>query len=354
MILPLLSNMSDFFLVEEIGTSVLGKPIYKIVLGKGQKRILMWSQMHGNESTTTKAIFDLLNTFKDHDKEESLNDILSRCTIAIIPMLNPDGAEKYTRMNANDIDLNRDAQDLSQPESNVLRREFDDFKPHYCFNLHGQRTIFSAGEAPYSATLSFLAPAQDKDCVVTSNRKVAMDIISRVNTDLQQIIPKQIGIYDDSFNINCVGDLFQSKGVPTILFEAGHFKEDYQREICRALIYYSLLLSLDSVSSNKDLGYNYKSYFQIPKNNKLFRDIIIRNVVVGNEIKDIVIQYREELIEDSVKFIPVIESIETNIQLFGHKEIDAKKHKIESSAELIVGNLIVFVKINGDKFSLFA
>jgi len=43
---------------EVIGHSVLGKPIYKYIVGNGATRIFMWSQMHGNESTTTKALFD--------------------------------------------------------------------------------------------------------------------------------------------------------------------------------------------------------------------------------------------------------------------------------------------------------
>jgi hypothetical protein len=78
----------------------------------------------------------------------------------------------------------------------VLRDTFNSFKPHYCYNLHGQRTIFSAGKANNTATVSFLAPAQDKDCTVTSNRKIAMEIIGVMNDTLQQIIPKQVGVYD--------------------------------------------------------------------------------------------------------------------------------------------------------------
>jgi murein tripeptide amidase MpaA len=54
-------------------------------------------------------------------------------------MLNPDGADMYTRLNANEVDLNRDSQNLTQPESKVLREIFDLFQPHYCFNLHDQQ-----------------------------------------------------------------------------------------------------------------------------------------------------------------------------------------------------------------------
>ena len=107
---------SDFRIVVE-GESELQIPIKSINFGHGRHKILLWSQMHGNESTTTKSLFDLLNTFFAN----KLDHILTNCQLCIIPILNPDGAKAYTRHNANDVDLNRDAQALSQPESRILR-----------------------------------------------------------------------------------------------------------------------------------------------------------------------------------------------------------------------------------------
>ena len=185
---PLLKNLNSDFGVEIIGSSVSSNSIYGVQIGSGSKKVLMWSQMHGNESTTTKALFDVFNCFK----AKELNSILKGCSFYFIPILNPDGAQAYTRINANSVDLNRDAQDLSQPESKVLRKIFEEFKPDFCFNLHGQRTIFSAGEINNSATLSFLAPAQDKECTITENRKKAMGIIVAMNTELQLQIPNGI------------------------------------------------------------------------------------------------------------------------------------------------------------------
>jgi murein tripeptide amidase MpaA len=89
--------------------------------------------MHGNESTTTKALLDLLLFLNSGTKEAQV--FLSHFTLLCFPILNPDGALAYTRENANGIDLNRDAQNLSQPESQILRKAFDDFQPDYCFNL---------------------------------------------------------------------------------------------------------------------------------------------------------------------------------------------------------------------------
>ncbi|WNH12212.1 M14 metallopeptidase family protein [Thalassobellus suaedae] len=340
--------------VEVIGKSVLNDSIYGLKIGNGNKRILMWSQMHGNESTTTKAIFDLLNTLLN--EKSDVEYILEACTLYIIPILNPDGAKAYTRINANKVDLNRDAQDLSQPESKVLRDAFKRFKPHFCYNLHGQRTIFSAGTSNKPATVSFLAPAQDKECAITPNRKIAMEVIGVMNTALQKVIPKQVGVYDDAFNLNCVGDTFQSENVPTILFEAGHYYNDYNREQTREYIYVSLLESLDYISKNVIEGNNYECYLQIPENDKCFYDIIIRNAKNGTngEIVDIGILYQEKLVNGVVNFIPKIEKIEKLSGFYGHKEFDANELGVFDEDDLLVkaGYENVFVILNNEKISL--
>lgn len=336
-----------------VGYSVENKPIYALRFGIGSKKVLLWSQMHGNESTTTKALFDL---FKLFETKNSVSDsILNNCTLLIIPILNPDGAERYTRLNANLIDLNRDAQDLSQPESLVLRKVFEDFKPNYCFNLHGQRTIYNVGNTNVSSSVSFLSPSQDAERSLTANRKVAMEIISEINKVLQNEIPNGVARYDDGFNLNCVGDTFQNYGVPTVLFEAGHCANDYNREDVRRLMFISILIGLESISNGLS-GHNYQSYFDIPENSKQFYDIIIRNAKLNeNSLEvDIAIQYEERLVNGNIDFIPKIESISKLDNFFGHKEIDAKGNIVSNSKNeaLKVTNEIDFVLTNNEKLLL--
>ena len=351
---PLLSKLKKNSIVNSIGKSVLGSPIYSIKVGTGSKKILLWSQMHGNESTTTKVIFDLLNTLLNQDS--GIKHILDVCTLNIVPILNPDGAAVYTRINANEVDLNRDAQALTQPESKVLRAIFDEFKPHFCYNLHGQRTIFSAGNTNNSATVSFLSPAQDKECTITPNRKVAMDIIGVMNEMLQKVIPNQVGVYDDAFNLNCVGDTFQSENVPTILFEAGHYSNDYGREKTREYIYMSMLESLNYIANNTIDGSLYEAYFKIPENEKRFFDVIIRNAKVKNDkIKDIGIMFQEKLIDGKIEFIPKVEKIGKLENFYGHKVLDANKSMVlnEYGDCVKVNYENVFVIINNKKIALF-
>src|SRR5690606_20028227 len=321
---PLLDSYKDIFQISILGESVEQRPIYSITLGSGSKRILMWSQMHGNESTTTKSVFDVLKYIKEN--KDFREYVFQNFTLCILPMVNPDGAHAYTRVNSKMVDLNRDAQDRSQPESIILREVFNSFKPDFCFNLHDQRTIFSAGKAALPATVSFLTPAEDKECSITQQRKRSMEIISVMNQFLQQHIPGQVGRYDDGYNINCVGDTFQSAQIPTILFESGHYQNDYQREQTRKYIASSLVCAITYIGEHTIGGDQYRSYFEIPENDKLFYDVLLRNFPILEDSKvehlDIAILFKETLRNGKLEFIPNVERIEKDLTFFGHKEFD--------------------------------
>ncbi|WP_438712123.1 M14 family zinc carboxypeptidase [Aquimarina muelleri] len=328
-ILPLLEKLSQKLEIKEIGLSENNAPIHLIKLGKGSNKLLFWSQMHGNESTTTKSLFDLLNLLTDSSNSFG-KEIFKECTIYIIPILNPDGAKAYTRLNYNQVDLNRDAQQKTQKESIIFSDLVERIQPDFAFNLHGQRTIFSAGQSNYSATVSFLSPASDMERSITQSRKVAMDIIGKMNSTLQKCIPNMVGRYDDGFNLNCVGDTLSNIEIPTILFEAGHFPDDYKREKTREFIFYSLVTAIEYIATTKITGKNYEDYFLIPENGKCFYDIIIRDVILKDKNVDIAIQYSEKLIENEVKFIPKIVKVDMLQNFHGHREIQGEKREIRN------------------------
>lgn len=356
MILPLLEGYAEKFEIYLSGKSEQGRNIPLIKIGKGDKVILAWSQMHGNESTTTKALFDLLK-FLDQEisYKNEIASFLDSYSLFIIPILNPDGAEVYTRENANEVDLNRDFQNLSQRESSYLRSVFDKLKPSLCLNLHDQRTIYGLDNGK-SATISFLSPAADIDRSITPSRKKAMEGIVKMNNLLNQLIPGQVGRYDDSFNASCVGDSFQMEGVPTILFEAGHFQNDYQREKTRGFIFYSLL-TLFGILKYDNQNINYKEYFKLPENKKNFKDVILRNVVLPDYEKpvDISIQYVETLKSGKIEFVPFVDDISSSSELFGHKEINAEFSKILTKDEktLTVGVKVPKLFYKNDKSEVF-
>ncbi len=181
-IYPLIKNLSRFFKVKKIGRSELNQDIFSITFGEGKTNILIWTQMHGNECTGTKAVFDLFQFFEEErDHSEVSKAILKKCKITVIPIINPDGAQKYTRVNANNIDLNRDVIDKKAVESRILIDVLNKTKPEYCFNMHDQRTIFSVTKENNPASISFLAPSIDKKRTITDGRKETMKVIVEMN-----------------------------------------------------------------------------------------------------------------------------------------------------------------------------
>lgn len=309
---PLLNSLSSKFKKEVIGYSENNIPIYKISIGTGATKILSWSQMHGNESTGTKALFDLFNFFENPTSQfqEVCNTILLNCSLQFIVLLNPDGAIKFTRENANNIDLNRDAVNRVAVESKLLRKHLEDFNPKFCFNLHDQRSIFNVEGTANPATLSFLAPSEDIERTLTNGRKQTMSVIVAMNNLLQLTIPNQIGRYTDEFYPTATGDNFQKLGYNTILIEAGHFKDDYERETTRKFNFFALLEGLKFIASENNFS-NYEPYFKIPNNDNLFLDIIYKNLkrVTNNsiEVNDVGIQLKFKVIDDKLVSYKAVE-----------------------------------------------
>ena len=283
--------------------------------------------MHGNESTTTKALFDFLNVL--NGDASFAKKLLQSFTFCTIPMLNPDGAKLYTRENANAIDLNRDSKNLTQPETRIIREVFENFEPDFCFNLHDQRTIFGVGDTGKPATLSFLAPAYNVAREINKTRLQAINLIAGIAAVLEPFIPGQIGRFDDSFNGNCIGDTFQSLGVPTVLFEAGHFQNDYHREQTRKYVFMSLISSFKILDENDIDANRLGKYLSIPQNKVVFYDFLYKNVKINYDgieiITNFAAQYKEELIDNQICFNAYIVHISELDNYFGHFEFDAKE-----------------------------
>src|SRR5690606_33492316 len=60
---PLLYQLpsNPSFKLHKLGESVQHRNIFQVEYGYGVKKVMLWSQMHGDESTATMALFDLFN-----------------------------------------------------------------------------------------------------------------------------------------------------------------------------------------------------------------------------------------------------------------------------------------------------
>lgn len=319
-----LDSLGAPFLLSVPGRSVQNRPIYQLDWGHGPIRVFMWSQMHGNESTTTRALVDLLTHLNGTG-----HSLQTKISLRILPQLNPDGAAAYTRHNAANVDLNRDAIALSQPESQLHRTVFETFKPHWCFNLHDQRTVHAAGPLGNPATLSFLAPAADHQRSITPARQAAMTVIASIFESMQQDLPQAIARFDDQYNPQCLGDFCTAQGVPTLLFEAGHFPDDYARKHTRKYVAAALRHALDAICWPEQ-RLDYTHYFDIPENHSDFVDLIVQPIDLKIDgqwqyNQQLALHYEEVLVAGEIQWVPEFVAFGDSVGYRAHKTLSFSK-----------------------------
>ena len=315
-------NLSDY--ISLVGESFLGKPIYMGRFGSGRIKVLAWSQMHGNESNATHALLDLLESFKSTPHLQE--DLFSKIQLDFIFMLNPDGSQVWTRRNALEIDMNRDYLKLSSKEFPILKNIAEKGSYDYALNLHEQRTLFSS-DGIHPATLSFLAPAENTEREVTETRKKAMAVIGKIISKMQQHIPNNIARYNDEYYPTSTGDNFTKMGLPTILYEGGHFEGDYTRKETRKYYTIALYEGLKAIADLNGSTEGFEAYFEIPENKEDHWDIIYRNVRLNTDFEciiDIAVQYKEsiETGASEISFTPIVVEVGDCGKKIGWKEID--------------------------------
>lgn len=216
---------SDLLRVREIGRSLEGREIWDVTFGTGPFVVLMWSQMHGDEPTASSALFDLYEYIRRHRREPAVARLLAALTVHTVPMLNPDGAERWQRRNAQGIDMNRDALLLQSPEGQLLKRVRDEINPRVGFNLHNQSWNTTAGRPPIPAAISLLSVAFDEPRTVSEGRLLTKRLAAVVRDALEPLAPGRIGKYDDEFEVRAFGDNLTKWGTPVLLIETGPWPE---------------------------------------------------------------------------------------------------------------------------------
>ncbi|MBN2731736.1 MAG: hypothetical protein JXR26_04815 [Balneolaceae bacterium] len=327
---PLIKQLASdpAFEVSTAGYSVEGRPIYLIKVGDGDTNVLFWSQMHGNESTATMALFDLFNFFSENNDQfsDKRNELLENTSLYFIPMLNPDGAERFERRNVLDIDINRDALRLTSPESQILKSVRDSLNPEFGFNLHDQSSYYSVGRSAEPATLSFLAPAYDFEQSENEVRTNAMRLIGYLNAMLQQYIHGKVAKYSDAHEPRAFGDMIQKWGTSTILIESGGYPNDPEKQYIRKLNFISLLTAIDAIAGRKFAKINVDRYYQIPENNRSLTDLLIRRVNMVRKNKkylvDIGISRRQQIVDSTSYYRATINDIGDLSTSHGYKELD--------------------------------
>jgi hypothetical protein len=270
------------FTIEKIGESIEGRSIHHVRAGTGPMPVLLWSQMHGDESSATSALFDLFEYLQRHRHEPVVTRILSRLTLHVVPMLNPDGAERFERRNAQSIDINRDALRLQTPEGRVLKALRDRLSPRVGFNLHNQSWRTSVGTPPQPASISLLSVAYDEQRSENAGRKLTRQLCAVIRDALEPSAPGQIGRYDDEFEVRAFGDNITLWGTPVVLIETGPWPGPDPDAALVRLNFVAIVSALDALATGQVERSDTQRYETLPMNESKMFYVLVRNAAVIN------------------------------------------------------------------------
>ena len=280
--------------LEEIGRSAEGRPLRLLSFGTGPTGVLLWSQMHGDESTASMALADLVHLFASRPDDPWVRRIGEALTIHLFPVMNPDGAARFQRRNAQGVDLNRDARALATLEGQALKGLQERLRPVYGFNLHDQAVGTRVGGTDRGTAIALLAPPFDVERGVNDVRRRAMEMAALIRVALEPRVGGYMARWDDTFNPRAFGDLMQAWGVSTVLIESGGWEGDPQKQFLRELNFVALGTAFDAMArdTSRDAdqgagggeggaqGIDTAFYTELPQNGRRFGDLLIRGATL--------------------------------------------------------------------------
>lgn len=278
---PLLTAEAGFA-VEPVGHSAEGRPLRHVSWGSGPTRVLLWSQMHGDESTASMALADLFHFLGQSPAHPLAERLQQRLSLHVVPILNPDGAARFQRRNAQGIDINRDAAALASPEARALKTLRDRLQPAFGFNLHDQRPGYRVGDSARGTAIALLAPPFNGQREVNDVRGRAIGVAALIRAALEPRIGGHIARWDDEFNPHAFGDLMQQWGTSTVLIEAGGIEGDPQKQKLRELNFLALLVALDAIASGDYASAPHALYTGLPENGEVWPDLLVRGATLAS------------------------------------------------------------------------
>jgi hypothetical protein len=325
--------------ISEVGQSIEGRPIHSITWGSGDVHLMFWTQMHGNESTATRAVFDFLNLIQEEQFAEFFKNLEQQVTLKIIPVVNPDGMVRYQRRNALNIDPNRDASRLSTPEMQVLFSQIKAFEPHWCFNMHDQRNLFNVGGTNEPACLSFLSPST-ADGKRSKNQNEAMQMIACIHKQLNDFIPGKMGRFTHEYYPTASGDNLQNLGFRTILVESGGYRNDIERNQPRKMNLLLMVETLKLAATKSWKNGTVLRYSEIPANDQKMVDLLIRGAhyKIGDHkiVTDIGIDRVEVAAKNEQGFVvkSSVREIGDLTHYYGYEEFNGQGMNITTTLQL--------------------
>jgi hypothetical protein len=242
--------------------------------------------MHGDEPSATAALLDVFEHVRRHRDDGGVRAMLEALTIHAVPMLNPDGAERFQRRNAQGIDINRDALLLQTPEGRALKALRDRLEPRLGFNLHNQGWRTSAGKTGRPASISLLAVAYDEAGSENEGRVLAKKTCAVIRDALEPLVPGQIARYDEEFEVRAFGDNLTRWGTSVVLIETGAPAAEPPDPAAVRLNFVAIMTALEALAAGSVNAADPARYESLPKNDSLVFHTLIRNasIVTGTGV----------------------------------------------------------------------
>lgn len=302
-LLPIVEADPGRFRVAQIGTSVEGRPLRRIDFGAGAVPVLLWSQMHGNESTASRALADVLAFLRDRPDDPLAARIERELAVTVVPLVNPDGAARFQRPNAVGIDINRDARMLATPEARALKAVRDEIDARWGFNLHDQNIRTRLGASGRDVLIALLAPPPGPGETSPANLR-ARRMCSLLARALEPIVGDQVARYDESFNPRAFGDMMTRWGTSVVLIESGGELADPTKERLRHANFVAILTALDAIASRAWQAEGEERYLGLPLNAPWIHDLLVRGasiVLPGHEPvrADLAISFADSLLREA-------------------------------------------------------
>ncbi len=135
-----LQDIYPFIKINQIGETVLGKPLQEIRFGKGQKKIQFNASFHANEWITSGVLMAILNHFllaltnTKPIRGLTMMPLYQLVDLSIVPMVNPDGVDLVingptAEVREQVININRGSDDFSGWKANIRGVDLNDQFP---------------------------------------------------------------------------------------------------------------------------------------------------------------------------------------------------------------------------------
>lgn len=212
--------------IETIGYSSRGRPINAYYFGSGPRVVMYTGAIHGNE-VGTKYLMDRWV----QDLEANARSIPSDKTVVVVPQINPDGVASGSRVNARNVDLNRNfaTGDWQKDITDVNNRPFPGGGGQSPMSEPETRAI--AGLAQRLRPL-MIASYHSIGGVVAGNQAGNSVSVAGIYSQLSgyQNVTGQTGETFDYSVTGTADDWYAAIGVPSLLVElSSHTSAQFER-----------------------------------------------------------------------------------------------------------------------------